>query len=53
MLWEDKYVYLDIDFAWHLDKVTKILQFIILKESIIKLDKLPEKLSCRNKNFWY
>ena len=53
MLWEDKYAYLGEDFAWHLDKVTKILKPIILSESIIKLDKLSEKLSCRSKSFWY
>jgi hypothetical protein len=53
MLWEDKYAYLGVDFAWHLDKVTKILKPIILSESIIKLDKMPEMLSCRSKSFWY
>jgi hypothetical protein len=50
MLWEDKYAYLGVDFAWHLDKVTKILKPIILSESIIKLDKMPEMLSCRSKS---
>ena len=53
MLLEDKYAYLGVDFAWHLDKVTKVLKPIILSESIIKLDKMPEALSCRSKSFWY
>ena len=39
MLWEDKNAYLFLNFAWHLDKVTKILKIIILIESAIKLNK--------------
>jgi hypothetical protein len=53
ILFEDKYAYLGIDFAWHLDKVTKNLKPIILSEGTIKMGTMPERLSCISKNFWY
>ena len=53
ILFEDKYAYLGVDFAWHLDMVTKNLKPIILSESTIKLNKLPQTFDCISKNFWF
>ena len=49
ILFEDKYKYLGVDFAWHLDKNTMELKPVVLSESTIKLNKTPKKLFC-NKN---
>ena len=49
ILFEDKYKYLGVDFAWHLDNNTMELKPVILSESTIKLNKTPKKLFC-NKN---
>ena len=49
ILFEDKYKYLGVDFAWHLDNNTMELKPVVLSESTIKLNKLPKKLFC-NKN---
>ena len=46
ILFEDKYAYLGVDFAWHYDKNTLKLKPILLSKGIIKLNKLPEELSC-------
>ncbi len=46
ILFEDKYAYLGVDFAWHYDKNTYRLQPVLLSEGTIKLKKLPEELSC-------
>ena len=46
ILFEDKYAYLGVDFAWHYDKNTYRLQPVLLSEGTIKLEKLPEELSC-------
>ena len=53
ILFEDKNAYLGVDFAWHLDQVTKNLKPIILSEGTIPRGKMPDVLSCISKNFWY
>ena len=50
VLFEDKYKYLGVDFAWHLDKNTMELKPVILSEGTIKLKKIPKKLYCKIKN---
>ena len=49
ILFEDKYAFLGVDFAWHLDKNTMKLKPVLLSEGMIKLKKMPEELSCINK----
>ena len=46
ILFEDKYAYLGVDFAWHYDINTYRLRPVLLSEGTIKLEKLPEELSC-------
>ena len=46
ILFEDKYAFLGVDFAWHLDKNTMKLKPVLLSEGTIRLQKMPEKLSC-------
>ena len=46
ILFEDKYAYLGVDFAWHYDKNTYRLRPVLLSEGTIKLKNLPEELSC-------
>ena len=46
ILFEDKYAYLGVDFAWHYDKNTFKLRPVLLSKGTIKLKKLPESLSC-------
>ena len=46
ILFEDKYAYLGVDFAWHYDKNTLKLKPVLLSKGIIKLHKLPEESSC-------
>ena len=50
ILFEDKYKYLGVDFAWHLDKNTMELKPVILSEGTIQLKKIPKKLYCKIKN---
>ena len=47
ILFEDKYKYLGVDFAWHLDNNTMVLKPVVLSESTIKLNKTPKKLFCK------
>ena len=49
ILFEDKYAFLGVDFAWHLDINTMRLKPVLLSEGTIELKKLPEELSCINK----
>jgi hypothetical protein len=49
ILFEDKYAFLGVDFAWHLDKNTMRLKPVLLSKGTIELKKLPEELSCINK----
>jgi len=46
ILFEDKYAYLGVDFAWHYDKNTLKLKPVLLSRGTIKLNKLPEQLLC-------
>ena len=46
ILFEDKYAYLGVDFAWHYDKNTYKLKPVLLSKGTIKLEKLPKKLTC-------
>ena len=46
ILFEDKYAYLGVDFAWHYDKNTLKLKPVLLSKGTIKLKKLPEELLC-------
>ena len=46
VLFEDKYAFLGVDFAWHLDKNTMKLKPVLLSEGTIRLEKMPEELSC-------
>ena len=48
ILFEDKYAYLGVDFAWHFDKNTLKLRPVLLSKGTIKLKELPESLSCDN-----
>ncbi len=47
ILFEDKYKYLGVDFAWHFDNNTMELKPVVLSESTIKLNKMPKKLFCK------
>ena len=47
ILFEDKYKYLGVDFAWHLDNNTMELKPVVLSESTIKLNKTPKNLFCK------
>ena len=53
ILFEDKTLFENIDFAWHLDEVTKNLKPFILSNIQNYKVKMPEQLSCISKNFWY
>ena len=46
ILFEDKYAYLGVDFAWHYDTNTLKLKPVLLSKGTIKLNKLPEELFC-------
>ena len=46
ILYEDKYAFLGVDFAWHLDKNTMKLKPVLLSEGTIRLKNIPEELSC-------
>ena len=46
ILFEDKYAFLGVDFAWHLDKNTMKLKPVLLSEGTIRFEKMPEELSC-------
>ena len=47
ILFEDKYKYLGVDFAWHLDNNTMELKPVVLSEGTIQLHKAPQKLFCK------
>ena len=53
ILFEDNTVDKNLNFAWHLDMVTKILKPFKLT-TLRELDlKLPQSLDCISKNFWF
>ena len=53
ILFEDNTVDKDLNFAWHLDMVTKILKPFVLSKTKDKKFKMPNKLDCISKNFWF
>ena len=53
ILFEDNTVDKDLNFAWHLDMVTKILKPFILSETKDKKSKVPDTFDCISKNFWF
>ena len=53
ILFEDSTVDKKLNFAWHLDMVTKILNPFILTETKNKNFKIPKTLDCISKNFWF
>ena len=53
ILFEDNTIDENLNFAWHLDMVTKILKPFKLT-NLKELDlKLPQSLDCISKNFWF
>jgi len=53
ILFEDNTVDENLNFAWHLDMVTKILKPFKIT-TLRELDlKLPQSLDCISKNFWF
>ena len=53
ILFEDNTVDKDLNFAWHLDMVTKSLKPFILSETKDKKFKVPDTFDCISKNFWF
>ena len=53
ILFEDNSINKNLDFAWHLDEVTKNLKPYLLSKSNFELTDLPDEQSCISKNFWY
>ena len=53
ILFEDNTVDKHLNFAWHLDMVTKILKPFILSKTNDKKFKMPNILDCISKNFWF
>ena len=53
ILFEDNTVDKDLNFAWHLDMVTKILKPFILSKTKDEKLKMPNTLDCISKNFWF
>ena len=50
-LFEDNSINKNLDFAWHLDEVTKNLKPYILSKKNNELINLPDEQSCISKNF--
>ena len=46
ILFEDKYAFLGVDFAWHYDKNTNRLRPVLLSKGTVKLKKIPNELLC-------
>ena len=53
ILFEDNTVDKDLNFAWHLDMVTKILKPFILSKTKDEKFKMTNILDCISKNFWF
>ena len=53
ILFEDNTVDENLNFAWHLDMVTKILKPFLLTEVRNNNLDLPSRLDCISKNFWF
>ena len=55
VLWEDRIFYRTTDFGWLMDKVTSILQPIILSvgNKLESFDKIPDKMTCNSRSIYY
>ena len=53
ILFEDNSINKNLDFAWHLDEVTKSLKPYLLSKKNYESTDLPYEQSCISKNFWY
>ena len=53
ILFEDNSIIKNLDFAWHLDEVTKSLKPYLLSNKKNEFINLPDEQSCISKNFWY
>ena len=55
VLWEDRIFYRTTDFGWLMDKVTSILQPIILSvgNKLEGFDKIPDKMTCNSRSIYY
>jgi len=53
ILFEDNTIDTNLNFAWHLDMVTKILKPFILTDAISYDIEIPENMDCISKNFWF
>ena len=53
ILFEDNTVDENLNFAWHLDMVTKILKPFVLTEVKNYNFGIPSRLDCISKNFWF
>ena len=53
LLFEDMTIDKNLNFAWHLDMVTKNLKPFILTVVDKNKFQMPEKYDCISKNFWF
>ena len=53
LLFEDMTIDKNLNFAWHLDMVTKNLKPFILTQDDKNKFEMPEKYDCISKNFWF
>ncbi len=53
ILFEDNTIDKNLNFAWHIDMVTKNLKPFILTVTNKNKFKIPDKLECISKNFWF
>ena len=53
ILFEDNTVDINLNFAWHLDMVTKNLKPFILTDNGKNKFEMPITLDCISKNFWF
>ena len=53
ILFEDNTIDKNLNFAWHIDMVTKNLKPFILTVTDENKFKIPDKLECISKNFWF
>ena len=53
ILFEDNTIDKNLNFAWHIDMVTKNLKPFILSDFVLEDIEMPMELSCISKNFWY
>ena len=53
ILFEDNTIDKNLNFAWHIDMVTKNLKPFILTVTDKNKFKIPDELECISKNFWF